>query len=361
MLRFLIVFLFLARIGFGQDEDTLLTHFLKIENDTERVNQLYKKGLDLVDKNPRLAFQYAQYCESEAQKTKSLTHLSKSYNLSGILFYKQGYFKKAIASFEKYLSANKLLNNVLGIGYSFTNLANSYLQLKQFQKAEEYYLLAIQYYNTLNTKTEIANGLINLGVLKQEQKQLEAAEQNYEKALQTGKELNDYTIKAICLNNLAQVFLDKGDFEKALAYNYDALELRELMGLDVDISDSYLSIAEVALKQNDLNLAEEHLNLAINLCNQLDYYEGKMVYHKLVSEFYSKKNNYQLAYENLKKFNQLNDSLMHLMNAESVDEFEELVEPLSNCNANPIKNVWLLILLSLTLIIIPFVLIRYKR
>ena len=81
MLRYFIVFIFLSGIAFSQDSDTLLNHILKIENDTEKVNQLYKKGFDLVDKDPKLAWSYAQYCENIAQKTKSLNHICKSYNL----------------------------------------------------------------------------------------------------------------------------------------------------------------------------------------------------------------------------------------------------------------------------------------
>jgi tetratricopeptide (TPR) repeat protein len=361
MLRYFIFFIFCSFKLLSQDPDTLLNSILRIENDTEQVNQLYKQGFDLVDKDPKLAYAYAQNCERAALKSKSPQHISKSDNLSGILFYKQGNYKKALVYFEKYFAANKALNNILGLGYSCTNLANAYSKLKQLQKAENYYLQAINYYNTLNNKTEIANGLINLGVLKHEQKQLDAALENYEKALQTGKELNDYEIKAICLNNMAQIFSDKGNYEKALAYNYDAMELRELMGLDVDRTDSHLSIAEIALKQKNISLAEENLNLAIELCNELEYTEGKMLYYKLFSELQSQKNNYRSAYENLKLYTQLNDSLLLIQNREPESDFNVTGESNYNSASVPIRNLWLLILLLLFLIIIPFVLMRYKR
>lgn len=361
MLRFLILFLFCASTLSSQDADTLLGTILRIENDTERVNQLYKQGFDLVDKNPPLAYQYAHYCEQAAQKSKSQKHISKSNNLLGILFYHQGNYKKALICFESYLKVNTALKNNLGIGFGYTNLGNTYLQLEQFEKAESYYLLAIENYNALNNKTELANGLINLGVLKHQQNQLDAAVENYEKALQIGTKLNDYEIKAICLNNLAQINFDKGIYEKALAYNYDALELRDLMDLDVDKADSYLSLAEVALKQQNIELAEENLNLALALCTQLDYYEGKMTYHKLASDLYVLKNNYQLAYENLKIYNQLNDSLELMQDDEPAEDFKVLEEVDANFTKKPFKNMWLISLLSLILIIIPFVLIRHKR
>lgn len=360
MLRFLIVFLFVSITASAQDPDTLLTHLLRIENDTECVNQLYKHGLDLADKDPQLAYAMAQNCEKFAQDSRSQKHIAFGYNLLSVLFTKKGEYKKALMYIEKYLAVQKALNNSLGLAISYRNLGNIYLRLKQFQKAEDYFLLALNYYNSVNNKAEVANELINLGVTKHQQRQLDAALQDYEKALQTGKELNDYEIKAICLNNLAQIFSDKGNYEKALAYNYDALELRELMGLDVDIADSYLSIAEIALKQKNTELAQENLDLAFTLSTKLDYYEGKMIWHKLIAELYSQKGNHLSAFENLKIYQQLNDSFLIMQTAEPY-EFKEMEEPNYNRTKPALKNVWLLSLLSLILIIVPFVLIRYKR
>lgn len=363
MLKYFISFLLFSVHLPAQDPDTLLTTILRIENDTEKVNQLYTQGFDLIDKNPKMAYIFAQNCDKIAQKSKSLRHISKSYNLLGILFHKQGNYKKAQSYFEKYLTTATALNNTLGVAFSFNNLGQIYLQLKQFQKAERYYLKAIEHYNTLNNRIELANGLINLGVLKHEQKQLDAAYENYEKALETGKTLNNYEIKAICLNNLAQLFSDKGNYEKAMAYNYDALELRELMGLEVDISDSYLSIAEIALRQKNTALAEENLNLALELCNKLEYHEGKMIYYKLASELYSQKNNYQLAYQNLKHFTQLNDSFLLLKSEEPISELEEdVLESIDDYPYNDsLKNKSLLVLLLILITFISYMIFKNKR
>lgn len=361
MLRYFIVFLFLNYAVFGQNPDSVVNAAIQIDNDTQRVNYLYMYGLYFMESDPSLASVCVKNTESAALKSKSLRHLSKSYNLSGILFSKTGQYKKALAYFEKYMKVNASLNDTSLLADGFTSLGNIYLHLKQLQKAENCFLSALNYYNRLNDKLQVAYELINLGVVKHHQKQLTAAKEHYEKALIISKELNNYDIKEICLNNLAQIFSDLGDLEKAIAYNYDALELRELMGLDVNMADSYLSIAEVALKQKNTELAEENLNLAIVLCNQLNYYEGKMIYYKHLSELYSQKNNYQSAYENLKLYQQMNDTFLLMQTEEPVEEFEEITEPNYNYTKPALKNSWLLMLVSLLLIIIPFTLIRYKR
>jgi len=361
MLRYFIFFIFCGLKLLSQDPDTLLPTILRIENDTEKVNQLYKHGRDLVDKDPQLAYAFAKNCERAAQKSKSQKHIAKSINLLGTLFCNHGHFKRGVVYFEDYLSASIALKDTLGMAFGYMNLGNAYMALEQFEKVEYFYLKAIYFYNALNAKKELANGLSNLGVLKQNQKQLDAALENYQKALQTGKELNNYEIKAVCLNNMAQIFFDKGNYEKALAYNYDALELREMMGLEVDVADSYFSIAEVALKQKNTILATENLDLAFQLCNKIGYTQGKINYFKLFSELQSQKNNFQSSVENLKTYMRLNDSILSTEGSEPKNDFNETEEPIYTSAPAPIKNLWLLILLSLFLIIIPFVLIRYKR
>lgn len=361
MLRFLIVFLFCGFQLISQDADTLLPTIMRIENDTQRVNRLYTVGFNLVDKNPQLAYTYAQNCENAAKKSKSVKHISKSKNLLGILFYKHGHYKRAVVYFEDYLTGSRVMKDTLGIAFGYMNLGNAYMQLQHFEKVEHFYLKAIHFYNILNNKEQVANGLSNLGVLKQLQKQWDAALENYQKGFEIGKELNDYNIKANCLNNMAEIYMEKGDYEKALAYNYDALELRELMDVDVDVSDSHFSIAEIAIKQKNIALAEENLNLALQICSRIGYIQGKINYYKLFSELQEQKNNYQSAFQNYKLYKQLNDSVLLTEGDELKFEFKEAVEPTYTHTKSAIKNMWLLSLLSLILTIIPFVLIRYKR
>lgn len=365
MFRSFFLFLIISLTVRAQDPDTLLSHILNLENDTQKVNQLYTIGFSLIDKDPVLSFSYAQYCEKIAQKSKSPRHVAKSYNLKGILLFKHGLNKKALNYFEKYLQCSKELKNKIGEAFAFTNLGNIYLQLQQYEKAESYFLQALNMYNFLNNRVEVANGLINLGVVKHEQMQLEAASENYLQALKISDELNNYEIRAMCLNNIAQVFSDKGDLEKALAYNYDALELREMMGLEVDMADSYLSIAEIALRQKNIVLADEILNEAKNLCYKLHYLEAEITYHKLCSELNAQKNNFELALFHLKFNNHLHDSLLLLQKEELVYDFEtinsDINEKIIQKNYEHISNKPMIALLLTIIIFISYIIFKHKR
>lgn len=88
-MKLIIISILLSFAGFSQLNDSLLYQIKTIENDTERVNQLYKTGFDIRNTDPELSYKIATLCEKEALKSKSIVHLAKSNNLLALLFYKK--------------------------------------------------------------------------------------------------------------------------------------------------------------------------------------------------------------------------------------------------------------------------------
>jgi len=81
----------------------------------------------------------------------------------------------------------------------------------------------------------------------------------YETCLQTKGEMNEQTV--ILLQQLGSVCYQKGDLEKAIAYLRKATDLgKHFPGL-VELSNAYVSLGNILLKQG---LVEE----AKSLCNQ---------------------------------------------------------------------------------------------
>src|SRR6185369_8611512 len=103
-MRLTVFLLLIYTIVRSQESDTVLPRILALHNDTEKVNQLYARGFSLRNSDPQTAFYYANLCEERAQISESKIHLAKSYNLLGILFYKKGDYKTALAYHKKSLA-----------------------------------------------------------------------------------------------------------------------------------------------------------------------------------------------------------------------------------------------------------------
>lgn len=358
LLTFLCLITFYCK---SQNADTLLPSFLSIPNDTERVNQLYKKGFSLRNSDPSTAYLFAHYCELSALASKSERHLAKSYNLLGVLYYKKGDFKKAINYHQQALELRERCNDLLGTAFSLTNLGNIYVDLKLYHLAEHNHLSALEVYQKLKDETRIANCLINIGILKQEMKQHDAAFEHYKLAYQIGGKLNDYDIRSICLNNMAVTYYYKGEYEKAIGYNQDALELRNMMDNAVEVTDSYINLASCYIQLHEPQKARENLDTAISLSNYFDYYEARQEALKVSADFFYLIKDYQKAFESINRYYAIRDSVLaEQNNAQFLLDFDK-PEDSHKSESENIPNRWLLLLLVLGVILIPYYLVKFKR
>ena len=362
-MRLTVFLLVICKCFFAQENDSLLTHILAMQNDTEKVNQLYKNGFNLRNSDPKLAFYYANLCEEQAHVSGSKKHLAKSYNLLGVLFYKKGDFTKALAYHQKALAIRSDCKDKTGMALSQTNLGNIYTDLQLFERAESSYLKALEIFRETGDEKRAADCLINLGVLKQTLKQNEAAFENYVLALKLAEKLNDYDMRSLCLNNMAQVFFDKGNYEKSIAYNEDALKIRNLMDNNLEVADSYLNLASNYIKLKDLEKARENLDTAYSISKHYNYYEAMQTAFKIYSDYYSETKNYEAAYAWLKKYELSKDSIMAEQSSREAAFDFDLPETIGHSYVpqQSIHNLWLLISVLILLIFIPLIFIRFKR
>jgi tetratricopeptide (TPR) repeat protein len=354
----LLLLMFFFTIGCAL-ADSLMVSMLTCKSDTERVNRLYRRGFALRNTNPALAMQYALVCNQQAAKCKTKQHLSKSYNLLGVLFYKKGDFAAAISHHNKALLIRKSEQDLHGTAQSLTNLGNIYTDLKHYNKAEKSYLQAMSIHHAANNQKELANCRINLAVLKHQTHVLGQAQTYYQEALETGKRINDYEIISICLNNLAVLYSDFEDYSKAFAFNQDALKIRQLMENHVEIADSYLNLAHICIKTADYISAKGYLDTASAIARTYDYAEAYRELQKLYAAYYSNTGDYKSAYHFLTRYQTLNDSL--LMVADFAEALTESGQSELDASTKPINNLWLLALLALIMISIPYYLIKYLR
>ena len=362
-MRFTIFLLVTFNVVFAQQSDTLLTRILALKNDTVKVNQLYKQGFSLRNSDPKLAFYYANLCEEKALVSGSKKHLAKSYNLLGVLFYKKGDYTKSLAYHQKALGIRTAIKDKLGVALSQTNLGNIYTDLQLFERAENSYLDALEVYRETGDEKRAADCLINLGVLKQTLKQNDAAFENYVLALKLAEKLNDYEMRSLCLNNMAQVFFDKGIYEKSIAYNEDALKIRNLMDNNLEVADSYLNLAANYIRVKDYKKAIEYLDTAYAIGTRYQYYEALQTAFSSYSDYYFQLKNYEQAYYWLRKYQMSKDSIMTEQSAREAEFDFNLPETIGHASVKKqeLHNLWLMVLVISFLIFVPFIFIRFKR
>jgi len=348
---------------FSQVNDSLLYQILHIENDTERVNQLYKIGFDARNNDPDMSYEFAKVCEQEALKTNSHKHIAKAYNLFGVLYYKKGNFTKALNYQKQALTLNQSIHNETGIAINQTNLGNIYSDINYLQLAEQSYLKALQAYNKTGNTLHIARSLINLGVLKYNQKQYNAAIKQFEEALTYANNIGENELVASCYNNIGTILREQNKLDSALLYLEESLKTRQLIDNEFELADSYNNIALVFIKQKNFNQAANYISLTDEIISKYDYTGAMLELYHTRSLFFEAQQNFEQANIWLKKHYALKDSIQTLEKSTIELEFSNNQEPikLQKTTMNNFQNLLILVLSLIMLVGIPLFLIRYKR
>ncbi len=360
-MKLVVIFLFVSIYCSAQVNDSLLYQLNQIENDTERVNQLYKTGFDLRNINPEFSFELAIACEEAALKSKSEIHLAKSYNLTGILFYKKSDFTKALHYQKKALALNQSIQNETGVAFNQTNLGNIYSDINYLDLAEHSYLQALKAYNKTNNVLLIARSLINIGVLKYTQKQFGPAIKQFEQALIYANEIGDQDIIASCYNNIGTILREQNKNDSALMYLEEGLKIRQLTDNALELADSYNNIANVYINLKNFNQASHYIFMAEEICLKYDYAITLLELYHTRSLFFEAQEDFKQANIWLKKHYNLKDSLLTIDKKNLDFEFQRESNQNHTSKIKHENNYWLLISLLIMLVGLPLFLIRYKR
>ena len=70
----------------------------------------------------------------------------------------------------------------------------------------------------------------------------------YKEALQIQRDIGNESLQAICLNNIGSRYLEKAQYEDALTYFQQALQLREKSKVPQDIVDAVHNLGETSVR-----------------------------------------------------------------------------------------------------------------
>jgi len=147
------------------------------------------------------------------------------------------------------------------LGQVYTNIGYFNLSIKELKTAEKLtnnkaYLGTIYSY--------IGSDYYNLGDLNN-------ALLYYDRELKIARDLNNQEKESAALNNIALIYQDQGNYDKALEYLNKSLQLKTKPS---SIATTYNNIAGVYLDQGDKNKAVEYLKKAIEFAQKAGDYRG---------------------------------------------------------------------------------------
>jgi pentatricopeptide repeat protein len=216
------------------------------------------------------------YCLKAAriyEAIKDLPKCAKVYNNIGIVYKSESADFKALTYFIKAQKIQEQLKDQ-NIGITYTNIANAYSKLKDFDKAFDYYNKAKTSLDANPNPRALGEWFNNFGLFFKANNKADAAIKNWNLAITTFKSIDD----------------------------------------KFGLADTYIYLSQLYLDQNKLQDASANANQALQLAKELGILEQIMLSEKLLSSIYTQQHNPTAAFEHFKLYSIAKDSLTNAEN-----------------------------------------------
>jgi len=233
----------------------LLVNFLGADNDIDRL----LKSLDTLEEEGKITKlnQIAElYGKKEPEKSIK-------------------YARQALELAEKYHNILEKANALSNVGLGYYYLKDYQQSLKYFESNREYLkrLLANPPENVeiIRLRQLLIKNANNMGTVNETRQDFKAALNEYLEALAVQEKLNNVREKvrvreiAITSINIASIYSELKDFEKALDFLYKALDLARKSDLKSEMLKIYSTLSSVYLALEDYQKAHEYIYLSYEL------------------------------------------------------------------------------------------------
>ncbi|GEM_PF-1573898 len=314
-------------------------------------------------------------CEKNKQ-TDTLLYVKINRRIGDCQYYLGNYsesikcYKKALNILNNLLSREENKDFFIHKAHLFSMLGNVYIHAN-CGKAIEMYEKALKIYTNARYKTGIGGCYLNIGNCYSQIKDYDKAEHYFKKSLKFFKN-EDYYSKSIVYSNLADIFISKKQYNKALHYlnlsNQQCIKGNRKRQLIFN----YLKLGKFEKALGNCDKAIENFQKALLLAKKL---KDKEVIRKsllLISDCYSRKGDYKQAYlaamdfiKNSKELfsKQLSKQLADIDKWEKTTEMKREIRELEKLSKKQQKSLTLhkAILMLLITFALGFIILLFQR
>ena len=187
-------------------------------------------------------------------------------------------------------------------------LANFYSGLDQIEKAEEWYLKALQQFSLLSDSAGMASVHANLGVLYTDLGYFEKAERHLLKQRELNKVFPTLREMGFHYDFLGRLRQREGKLQEAYSLMTKAMHIRENLSSTYNLCESKLNVGEILILLKSYPEAIEQLKAIFAYEAHQSLHQQQRAY-ELLSEAYEKSGDLRAALDNFKSLKQITDSI----------------------------------------------------
>jgi two-component system, sensor histidine kinase and response regulator len=313
----------ISNFGFAQVNLDSLNYLLKNIGETNYQPKAYilnEIARAYRETNPNKASKYAHEAEEIALKTNSIKELGEIYENLGWVYYRQGDTPIALEYSLKSLKINEQQQNKLAIINTLNNIAAIYVDQSKFNLGLENLFKALQLADTPNLFKVKTRTLNNLAYNYLSQKKLDSALYYSFTSLELSQKFNYPESIAFSKRNLGDVYLAKNQFDKARTFYQEGLVISQKVKHNFLVATLTICIGETYLQEKPAE-ALKYFRESIDLVKKYGYQEELPYIYQKITEVALAQNDYQLAYQYSNLYASIKDTLA---NFERIRQMEYL-------------------------------------
>jgi tetratricopeptide (TPR) repeat protein len=311
------------------DSITLLKKNLEsIDDPEDKLKALINISVLLKKTANTEALAYAKKSLESAKNIGDKKQQAKAAHLIGTIYFEYGDLKNALSHNLLALGIYKELGHQKGYIAMLNNIGNIESGLKNFDKAYSYFYQALLLNKAIGDSNQISTNLNNIGVVFSGKHKRKEALYYYKQAYTIGSlaSVKDTFRISMCLNNLAEAYMNRKDYDNAITYSNESIRLSENAGMIFSLTLAYLTRGNICLKKQDYRQAKKYCLLALDLAEKHQFREQRALLYQTLSTIFEATMDVSQALLYQKRYHTLYDSLYNEKNTKQIHQMAALYE-----------------------------------
>ncbi len=260
------------------------------------------------------------------KKSGNMRGVAISYLDLGSLFKHTGNYQMSVNSYFEALRIFEKLNEPSAVASINGNISYVYADWKDYLNAMKYIRISEKIFIETNDQLNLAKTYNSIGLIFNNLHKNDSAYFYFNNALNIFKELKlDFEI-ALTKGNIAKIYEENNDFDNALKSLISSDELFDRVGNMQEKTTGLFNIGRLYLLKNDFIKSKHYLYKALKFAYSIKNVKLISEIYKLLSLVNAETGNYKNAYENFKRFYEINDSIFNETVHKQVTELQTKYE-----------------------------------
>lgn len=243
-----------------------------------------------------------------ARSVNDTVPLADALNTLGNIYKDMLLFNEAIDSYFEALELWENKNDSSGLAIAYGSIALMYYYQNDYERSLEYNFKKVPISKNLGDKWELSKTYNNISQIYNAEAEYDSALFYLRKGLKLNEQMNYPAGVANISHNIASTFLYKGEQDSAYHYISRSIELAERLN-DPELGTYLITLARIQRRTEDYDSALRNARAAYNMAKEQNEPIIVASVAGLLSAIYDETGRKDLAFDYLKEYHNLNDSI----------------------------------------------------